>query len=425
MEHGTVPGAVPEQILTEARVVGLRNFRTPSLEAVDRRRIQLWALTAILLVSVSAGVALLSVMPADTPFPTTLGVGVVVLSIGFCAYAIEKERHLQRLAKLLTDERVLTAALSNRLRELSLLLEAGKAMNAVLELDSVLDVILRSSLELLRGTSGSIMLVDGGELVAQCVQNNPDAVGRRVRIGEGIAGRVASSREPHADPRDADAAGVPRPRRAGPFGRQRDVGPARQPRPGAGCAEPERRRGSHLLRIRSASPQPVRGAGGGRDRQRPAVRRGADARGGARRARPPEVRLPQPCHPRDADPADGRARGRPDRTPGRPEARAARPDRRAARDHRAQREAPGFDGGRDAHGRPARSGRLGRHLAGGRAGRGRPDRRARLRRHRPAGRVRWRGRAHRGRGPGGAAEDPRQSAGQRAQVRRAARPRHP
>ena len=196
MEHGTVPGAVPEQILTEARVVGLRNFRTPSLEAVERRRIQLWALTAVLLVSVSAGVALLSIVPAGTPFPTTLGVGIVVLSIGFCAYAIEKERHLQRLAKLLTDERVLTAALSNRLRELSLLLEAGKAMNALLELDSVLDVILRSSLELLQGTSGSIMLVDGEELVAQCVSNNPDAVGRRVRIGEGIAGRVARSREP-------------------------------------------------------------------------------------------------------------------------------------------------------------------------------------------------------------------------------------
>ncbi len=198
MEHTTAAGAVPEQILTEARVVGLRNFRTPSLEAVERRRIQLWALTTILLVSVSAGVALLSVMPAgpDAPFPTVLGVGVVVLSIAFCAYTIEKERHLQRLAKMLTDERVLTAALSNRLRELSLLLEAGKAMNAVLELDAVLDVILRSSLELLKGTSGSIMLVDGDELVARCVHNNPDAVGRRVQIGEGIAGRVARTREP-------------------------------------------------------------------------------------------------------------------------------------------------------------------------------------------------------------------------------------
>jgi len=91
---------------------------------------------------------------------------------------------------------VLTAALSNRLRELSLLLQAGKAMNAVLELDAVLDVILRSSLELLQGTSGSIMLVDGDDLVARCVHNNPEALGRRVPIGEGIAGRVARSKDP-------------------------------------------------------------------------------------------------------------------------------------------------------------------------------------------------------------------------------------
>ena len=40
------------------------------------------------------------------------------------------------------------------------------------------------------------MLVDGEELVARCVRNNPDALGRRVAIGEGIAGRVARTKEP-------------------------------------------------------------------------------------------------------------------------------------------------------------------------------------------------------------------------------------
>ena len=53
-----------------------------------------------------------------------------MLSIAFYAYAIDKERHLQKLSRLLTDERVLTAALSNCLRELSLLLQAGKAMSS-------------------------------------------------------------------------------------------------------------------------------------------------------------------------------------------------------------------------------------------------------------------------------------------------------
>jgi hypothetical protein len=190
---------LPGTIATEARIVGLRDFSTPSLEAVEHRRIQLWILTSIMLVSISVGVVVLSIWPTSHGSVTSSGPlrwGIVLMSIGFCAYAIDKERHLQKLSRLLTDERVLTAALSNRLRELSLLLQAGKAMNAVLELDAVLDVILHSAQELLVGASGSIMLVDGDSLVARCVRNNPDALGRRVAIGEGIAGRVARTKEP-------------------------------------------------------------------------------------------------------------------------------------------------------------------------------------------------------------------------------------
>ena len=190
---------LPGTIATEARIVGLRDFSTPSLEAVEHRRIQLWILTSIMLVSVSVGVVVLSIWPTSHGSVISSGPlrwGIVLMSVGFCAYAIDKERHLQKLSRLLTDERVLTAALSNRLRELSLLLQAGKAMNAVLELDAVLDVILHSAQELLVGASGSIMLVDGDSLVARCVRNNPDALGRRVAIGEGIAGRVAMTKEP-------------------------------------------------------------------------------------------------------------------------------------------------------------------------------------------------------------------------------------
>jgi two-component system sensor histidine kinase KdpD len=188
-----------DSIRREARVVGLRDFATPSLEAVEQRRMQLWILTTVLLVSVSAGIAFLSIWPeAARTFvsPVALRLGVVVLSIAFCSYAIEKELHLRKLASLLTDERVLTVALSNRLHEVSLLLDAGKAMNSILELDAVLEVILRSATDLLAGKSGSIMMVEGNELVASSVMGNEAARGRRVRIGKGIAGRVAETLEP-------------------------------------------------------------------------------------------------------------------------------------------------------------------------------------------------------------------------------------
>jgi two-component system sensor histidine kinase KdpD len=189
-----------ERIKREARVVGLRDVSTPSLEAVERRRLQLWALTVVLLLAVSASVAGLSAWRgqagAAVVTPGVLRVAVVLLSVAFGAYALEKELHLRRLSRLLLDERVLTTALTNRLHELSLLLEAGKAMNSVLELPAVLETILRSAEELLEATSGSIMLLDKpDELVVVLSHGNEAATGSRVRVGTGIAGRVAETCE--------------------------------------------------------------------------------------------------------------------------------------------------------------------------------------------------------------------------------------
>ncbi|HUF59914.1 MAG TPA: GAF domain-containing sensor histidine kinase [Actinomycetota bacterium] len=190
---------VAELIRQEARVAGLRDFRTPSLEAVERRRLQLWILTAILLVSVSLGVVFVSTWQtsvtrafAGTP---VMRIAIVLLSVAFSVYAIEKERHLRKLSRLLIDERVLTTALSNRLREVQLLLEAGKAMNDVLDLSVVLDTMLGSAIELLGSDSGSVMLRENDELVVSCAHGNELAVGHRVLLGEGIAGHVAESRE--------------------------------------------------------------------------------------------------------------------------------------------------------------------------------------------------------------------------------------
>jgi diguanylate cyclase (GGDEF)-like protein len=117
--------------------------------------------------------------------------------VAFCVYAFEKELHLRRLTLLLADERVLTAALTNRLREVSALLEAGKAVNSALELDHVLDVILSSALELLEGKDGSIMLLEGRQrLRVMCSKGNDAAKDAVVELGAGVAGYVADNREP-------------------------------------------------------------------------------------------------------------------------------------------------------------------------------------------------------------------------------------
>ena len=54
-------GSLPKIIETEARIVGLRDFNTLSLDAVEHRRIQLWILSSITLVCISVcGVVLSS-----------------------------------------------------------------------------------------------------------------------------------------------------------------------------------------------------------------------------------------------------------------------------------------------------------------------------------------------------------------------------
>ena len=197
----TTSTTTPE-IRKAARIVGLGEFHTPSLEAVERRRLQLWLVMAVMLLSL-AGVAVFSSLWAfeeSRPAwlsPLVMRASVVALTVGFCIYAFEKELHLRRLTFMLADERVLTAALTNRLRETSALLEAGKAVNSALELQHVLDVILRSSLELLEGATGSIMLLEGRRrLRVVAVQGNEQARGQEVELGAGVAGYVAEEMEP-------------------------------------------------------------------------------------------------------------------------------------------------------------------------------------------------------------------------------------
>jgi diguanylate cyclase (GGDEF)-like protein len=184
----------------EARIVGIKGFSTPSLEAVDRRRSQLWTVAFAGLASLAAAVGLLtSAGGHHLGFANRLGfrIGTVVLVMALAGYVMEKERHLRRLSTLLVNERVLGAALSNRLKELAVLYEAGKALNSVLVIDEVLQLILSSAFELLEASSGYIMLLEGPDnLVVSCRAGVVSEDGEHLEFGEGIASRVMRDREP-------------------------------------------------------------------------------------------------------------------------------------------------------------------------------------------------------------------------------------
>ena len=182
--------------------MGLRDFSTPSLEAVEKRRWQLWTVAFVVMAALSAGLVLMASSGATSSVALfkflPARIGLVLLTGAFSLYVLEKEIHLRRLTRLLMDERVLTAALSNRLKELAALMTVGKAVNSVLDIKQVLDIILTSALELLSADGGSIMLLeeDSDELHAVCASGHAQAEGARQRLGEGIAGYVAQEREP-------------------------------------------------------------------------------------------------------------------------------------------------------------------------------------------------------------------------------------
>jgi len=175
----------------------------PSLEKVERRRSELWTLAFIVMLGLAVSVVLLTVSTPNAELRDRIirlpgfRYGLIAFPIIVALLVTEKERHLRRLSRMLIEERVLTAALSNRLRELATLHEAGKAVNSVLALEDVLDIILSSAVELLAANSGSIMLLDSpDELRVVSELGNEHARDARVKVGQGIAGRVALTREP-------------------------------------------------------------------------------------------------------------------------------------------------------------------------------------------------------------------------------------
>ena len=195
-----LPGDINQRIKREARVAGISRRKAPSIEVIEQRRMQLWILTVLVVVALAAASALASWAGPDS----SLGAGqwilrsaVALLGIGFVAYAVEKELHLHRLLRLLTDERVLNAAYSQSLDMNRALSAAGKALNSALELDEVLDAILASASQLLSARSGSVMLLEDDDyLRVVAVRGGHLFRDARVRVGESVAGRVAETRAP-------------------------------------------------------------------------------------------------------------------------------------------------------------------------------------------------------------------------------------
>jgi K+-sensing histidine kinase KdpD len=186
-------------------VVTLTEARPARLQDIQARRRQLFALLVLVFVLAVAVIALFSYVgeliiqrPIDLLDFGVLRISLVVLAVAFGVYVWERERTLSRLERSLIDERVLSAALSSRVRELTSISRAGRAVASTLSLDDVLHLILESAQELLDATEGSVMLLDEEKknLRIGAAVGLDEGVHPEIPVGEGIAGWVAEFREP-------------------------------------------------------------------------------------------------------------------------------------------------------------------------------------------------------------------------------------
>jgi signal transduction histidine kinase len=155
-------------------------------------------LTALVLFEIKGDV--LPDLSAEGILPA-VAVGVIsIIAILVLLFVLRKERKLRAVSTELVDEKVLSAALSNRLTEISALSEIGKAVNTTLDLHDVLALIISSANDLLGGTEGSIMLLDDEKRELRVVSYQGPHVELvmkgRTTVGHGIAGTVAQQREP-------------------------------------------------------------------------------------------------------------------------------------------------------------------------------------------------------------------------------------
>ncbi len=120
-----------------------------SLENIDRRRIQIWALTLIMLFLIFLTMALVTgdfgfELPAWLP-EKYLKIGIFVLVILYGLYVIEKEYQLRVLSRFLVDEQFQHDVLNRRLKVVETLLESSKAINQGVDEQRALDVIIRQA----------------------------------------------------------------------------------------------------------------------------------------------------------------------------------------------------------------------------------------------------------------------------------------
>ena len=174
-----------------------------NLQAIEKKRVELLSLEIIILVFLTVSVIVLAVL--EQKYLTLFFLGL--LSILFSLYIISKEKELKRLNTSLTEEqfknieeRVRSASLQDRVKEIILLYRVGRITVSNLSLQKKLDKILYLAMKLVKAGRASIMLPNekaGIFIIASSIGIDMNMV--RVipqKLEEGVAGWVYQNKSP-------------------------------------------------------------------------------------------------------------------------------------------------------------------------------------------------------------------------------------
>src|SRR4249920_128019 len=175
-----------------------------------RRTWLLWVLTFGVLLALTASVPILYLPVIESLASSQVDtqtlehayyalVGLSGMVLVFCLYTALKQRDLDRTRDALHREEQETEGVRTRLSELSAMFQVSTTLNLQLQLNVILEIIVRRVVSTLRAQQASIMIYNPEEGVLETRASygleSEFARNARARLGEGIAGWVAERKE--------------------------------------------------------------------------------------------------------------------------------------------------------------------------------------------------------------------------------------
>lgn len=147
-----------------------------AVEALDRRRRQLWFVGAVVLLAVAIAVTLsfsgndlLADLFDRVPI---LRWSFLIVTAVFIVYGVDQERQLSRANQDLVGGARQAVVLSERVEDLEALLHAARTVNSVLAPEDVFHVLLDAALEVARADAGAVRLRVGDRLTVAVSQGD-------------------------------------------------------------------------------------------------------------------------------------------------------------------------------------------------------------------------------------------------------------